>query len=133
MLRSAIVLYTLAIGLTVEAQTLPWKEEAPRVEGDEIICAALGTADYRIDSWTARRLSARRRGQQRAKQMLHRWIDDALARVGASPLNAQAVHQLVVRARIRSVRPLVDGSAIVEITMARSALREIMSAEGLPW
>ena len=112
------------------AQWAPWEDRAPHVASTHVECAALGTADHRVDAWTARKISARRRGEQRAKRMLHRWVDDALARLGAPPHIAQRAHRAVEGARVLDTRPLADGSAVVVVGVERSELPDF---RGVPW
>ncbi|MEM9067507.1 MAG: hypothetical protein AAGE52_03345 [Myxococcota bacterium] len=120
-------------GVVAAQPGLPWGDQAPSVTAEDVRCASLGQPDYRIDDWNARRLSARRHGESRARARLHRYVDDALARTQATPPIAQAVHRLVERASVTGVRPLADGSAVVVIAIPRSALRRAADLEGVPW
>lgn len=115
------------------AAQVPWGDFAPTIVGEEVQVAALGQPDHRIHAWNARRRSARVRAEDRARAALHRWADDALARAGASPLVAQAVHSILDEASVRAVRPLADGSAVVVLSVSRARLRLVASLEGLPW
>lgn len=123
----------ICLGAQPALAELPWGDEAPTVAGDVLRVAALGQPDHRIHAWGARRLSARRRGEARAREALHRWADDALAEAGAAPHVAQAVHALVDEASVAAVRPLADGSAVVVLAIPRGQLRSVAPLEGLPW
>lgn len=111
--------------------TLPWGDTAPTVVEGEVRVAALGTPDPRVGRWSAERLSARRRGEARAKERLHRWVDAQLGRVAASPRAATVAHRAVDRhAEVRAVRPLVDASAVVLVGLPAERLPDV---EGVPW
>lgn len=113
---------------------VPWTDVAPARHGDVLSAAAVGTPDERVGRYDARRASARTRGRQRAITAIHRWVDDALARVLAPPLEAAAVHAAIDRgARVARVRPLVDASAVVVVEVPVAALRGACAREGLPW
>lgn len=123
-------LAALVLATSASAQWAPWGDVAPAMSPTHVHCAALGRADHRVEAWSARKLSARRRGIQRARRMLHRWVDDALARVGAPPHVAERAHREIERAELMDVRALADGSAVVVVGVERSALPAF---RGVPW
>lgn len=129
-LRSATVALLSLFVAGASAQWPPWEDVAPSLTTTHLQCAALGRADHRVEAWSARKLSARRRGIRRARRMLHRWIDDALARVGAPPHVAERAHREVESAGLLDIRPLADGSAVVVVGVQRS---ELPSFRGVPW
>ena len=113
---------------------LPWTDVAPTRAGDVVRTAAVGAADGRIGSFTARRAAAREAARRRAIAALHAWVDDALARVRAHPRDATRVHDAVdAAAEVRGVRPLSDGGAVVVVEVPVQALRDGCDEEGLPW
>ena len=113
---------------------LPWTDEAPRVDGANVIAAAVGMPDERIGRFSARRASARTAGRARALEALHAWADDALARVRATPRQATRVHAAIdEHARVDGARPLVDAGAVVVVAVPRARLREACARGGLPW
>lgn len=124
-----------APAFAARAQTpMPFVERAPSVEGPLLITVALGVATDAHGPLAARRLAARTAARARALAALHRFVDDALASVPASPRALGELHAaLDARADVRRVRSLVDGSALVELAVPRAALREALDAEGLPW
>lgn len=132
--RLALLCAVLSVPVTLvsplEAQWAPWGDAPVEVTSSHVRCAALGRSDYRVEAWSARKLSARRRALLRARRMLHRWIDDALARAGAPPNVAERAHQEVERAEPMDTRPLADGSAVVVVGVERSALPRF---RGVPW
>ncbi|MCB9612290.1 MAG: hypothetical protein H6722_07540 [Sandaracinus sp.] len=101
---------------------LPWGDVAPRIEGDRVRVAALGLVDERIGSWPARRASARRRGEERARALLATWLDGHLR--GESP-SVAARAQAAARdaGEVVAVRALADGSAVVVMKVELSQLR----------
>jgi len=112
----------------------PWSDVAPRIDGERVIAAAVGMPDERLGRLAARRSGARRAGEERARAMVHRWADDALAQVAASPTIAAAVHRAIDdAATVSRVRPLSDGGAVIEIEIPLAALRAAASLRGLPW
>jgi len=132
--RIAALALLFAAPATAQQAPLPWQDAEVAVEAEALVVHRLGRPDPRIGDWSARRLSARRRGKARALEALHRYVDDALARVHAAPTVARRVHRLVDReAEVAALRPLADGAAILRVTLARSALRSVASREGLPW
>ncbi|HJL16157.1 MAG TPA: hypothetical protein RMH99_10895 [Sandaracinaceae bacterium LLY-WYZ-13_1] len=117
-----------------EAFALPWTDRPPRVDDGTVRAAAVGMPDERIGRFAARRASARTDGRERAMAALHAWADDALARVRATPREAQRVHAALERAAaVEAVRPLVDAGAVVVVRVPTSALRAACDREGLPW
>jgi hypothetical protein len=113
---------------------LPWTDTAPALRAGVVRAAAVGLPDERIGRFDARRASARTDGRRRALRALHAWADDALARVRATPREAQRVHAALDRAaRVEGVRPLVDAGAVVVLAVDASALRGACGREGLPW
>lgn len=113
---------------------MPWSEAPPEVRGEEIVAVAIGEADARFGRLSARRAASRRAAEARARAAIHRWADDALAAIAASPRTAARVHRAIdAGARARGIRPLADGSAVVEVVLPVAALREVAAARGLPW
>ncbi len=143
--RAAVSGTLLAVGLLVVATPgaralspfeLPWADVAPAVVTAQGVlrAAAVGMPDERLDRMGAVRSSARQRARARALGMLHRFVDDALARVHAEPAVATAVHGAVDRAaHVTAVRPLADGSAVAVVDVPLGALRAAASLGGLPW
>jgi hypothetical protein len=113
----------------------PWADVAPHADRDRVLAAALGLPDERLGRLSARRASARRSAEDRARRAIHAWADAALAAVRASPSTATAVHRAIdERARVARVRALSDGGAVVEIEVGWDALRAAApGAAGLPW
>jgi hypothetical protein len=113
----------------------PWTDVAPRVDGERVLSAAVGLPDERLGRLAARRAAARSAGEERARRAIHAWADDALARVAASPAIAAAVHRAIdAHVEVARVRPLSDGSAVVEVAIAVSELRRACGDRGgLPW
>jgi hypothetical protein len=113
---------------------LPWTDTPPVLRDGAVRVAAVGQPDERIGRFAARRASARTDGRRRALRALHGWADDALARVRATPREAQRVHAaLEAAARVDGVRPLVDAGAVVVLAVDPAALRAACDREGLPW
>jgi hypothetical protein len=136
----ALALITLAIAAPTSAQeiprelTLPWTDVAPAIDAEVVRAAAVGSPDARIGRFEPRRASARHSGRLRAIAAIHAWADDALARVRADPRIAQAVHTAIdASARVEGVRPLVDGGAVVVVTVPLEALRTACRVRGVPW
>lgn len=114
--------------------SLPWGDAPVRVDAERIVIARLGLPSSRVDSWSARRLSARRQAEERALMALHTWVDEQLAAALASPSVATAAHRAVdASMQIQRVRPLVDGSAVVLAVVPRAALRSAADVQGVPW
>lgn len=123
---------------TVLPFDMPWTDRAPEVRqtgaGRWLSAAALGRPDPRVDRLSVRRRSARREGEKRAREALHRWVDDAMARVRARPPQAAAVHRAVARRSVvLGVRPLVEGAAVVMVGLPLQALRSAAELKGVPW
>jgi hypothetical protein len=113
---------------------LGWVERAPSIADDAVFAASLGVAHDDDGPLAAARLAARRRGEARAREALHRWADDALSEVGAGPRDAQAVHDAIDRATtVSRVRARADGSALVEVRCPLRALRDAFDAPRCPW
>lgn len=113
---------------------LPWGDVPVRVNADAVVIARLGLPSSRVESWNARRLSARRQAEERALAALHTWVDEQLAAALASPSVASAAHRAIdASMRVQRVRPLVDGSAVVLAAVPREALRAAADVEGVPW
>ncbi|MEQ9701134.1 MAG: hypothetical protein RLO54_25035, partial [Sandaracinaceae bacterium] len=82
----------------------------------------------------ARRPPAPGRARAAALRRLHAFVDDALARVRATPREAAAAHAAVdASAEVQGTRPLVDAGAVVVVRVPRAALRDACPREGLPW
>ena len=136
-----VIIIAAVIGLVVasasygRAQTLPYADTELRVDGGTLTVARSATPAERIGRLAARRLSARRRAEQRAREALHRWVDDALAQVRAWPVVATAVHGVVAGAGVQvQARPLVDGSAVAVLRLELTKLRAVTGElRGLPW
>ena len=113
---------------------LPWTDRGPVVRDGFIEASAVGLPHPRIDRWSARRLSARRRGEARAKERIHRWLDDRLAAAMALPMVAERAHALVdQKAEVTGVRALADGAAVVQVALAKAHLRREVPLPGAPW
>lgn len=137
-LLSALVAAPTPIALAQDtlpsAFTVPWADRAPRVEGEVATAVALGLPDERLGAFYARRDSARTAGRARALSALHAWVDDALAAARVGPREAQAAHAAIdSEARVDAVRPLVDGAAVVVVSVPVRALRDACTRGGLPW
>ncbi len=130
----ALIAPASAMGQAPPEMEVPWTDVAPARAGDVVRAAALGAADERIGSFTARRAAAREVARRRALEALHAWVDDALAAVRAPPREASAVHAAVDRdARVAGTRPLADGGAVMVVEIGVAALRDACAREGLPW
>ena len=136
----ALALATSLFAVPAAAQDVPpqldapWTDVAPRVEGDRVVATAVGMPDERFGRMQARRSAARRSGEVRAREMIHRWADGALARVAAGAATASAVHRVIdERCEVARVRALVDGGAVIELALALEALRAVAPQRGLPW
>lgn len=130
----ALIVAAPASAQTPPEMELPWTDVAPSRVGAVVRAAALGAADERIGSFTARRAAAREVARRRALAALHAWVDDALAAVRAPPMEASAVHAAVDRdAHVTGVRPLADGGAVAVMEIGVEALRAACAREGLPW
>lgn len=125
----------MALPAAASAQVdAPWTDVSPTVQEGVVWAAALGAPDERIRRFSARRDSARRMARARAEAALHAWVDEALARVNASPRDAQAVHAAITEhARVRAVRPLVDAGAVIALEVPLAALRRAARLRGVPW
>lgn len=120
------VLLTLATlsSAAVRAQELPWGDVAPRVVGEHVEVAALGLVDARIGSWPARRASARRRGEERARASFAAWLDERVRNQSPSvAARAQAVAREALT--VDRVRPLADGAAVVVMRVELARLRAV--------
>jgi hypothetical protein len=120
----SVSLVVLTLARPAIAQDLPWGDVAPRVVGEHVEVAALGLVDARIGSWPARRASARRRGEERARASFAAWLDERVRNQSPSvAARAQAVarESLVVD----RVRPLADGAAVVVMRVELVRLRAV--------
>lgn len=120
------VLLTLATlsSAAVRAQELPWGDVAPRVVGEHVEVAALGLVDARVGSWPARRASARRRGEERARASFAAWLDERVRNQSPSvAARAQAVAREALT--VDRVRPLADGAAVVVMRVELARLRAV--------
>lgn len=117
-----------------QSSALGWVETTPSVVGETVLVTAIGAAHDDDGPLAAARLAARRRGHARGVTLLSRWADDGLARSGASPRQAQAVHDAIAaHSETTRVRARADGSAIVEVRCPLSALRAAFDAPHAPW
>jgi hypothetical protein len=113
---------------------LGWTEAPPSVLDAHVVAVAIGAAHDDDGPLAAARLAARRRGHARGVARLDHWADDALARSGAGPREAQAVHDAIASAtQTARVRARADGSAVVEVRCPLSALRDAFDHPALPW
>ncbi|MFW6197444.1 MAG: hypothetical protein ACOC5B_01135 [Myxococcota bacterium] len=117
---------------------MPWGDRPPRLEerGERrwLTTAALGRPEEKARRLSVMRETARQSGEQRARDALHRWVDDALARVWARPHVATAAHRVIrQKARVLGVRPLVEGAAVVLMGVPVPSLREAAPVEDVPW
>lgn len=119
----------------LSAQSLPgFVEVAPAIEGDRVLATAVGASLASDGPLAASRLAARRRGEESARQLIHRWADDALASSQATPAQAQATHAAINRASVVTrTRPRADGSATVEVACPLRALRTAFDSPRAPW
>lgn len=126
----SLVVLTLAVLMlagSATAQELPWTDVAPRIVGEHVEVAALGLVDARIGSWPARRASARRRGEERARASFATWLDERVRNQSPSvAARAQAIAREALV--VDRVRPLADGAAVVvmrvELVQLRAAFEE---------
>jgi hypothetical protein len=80
------------------------------------------------------RAAARDQAERRGRERLHRFVDDALARVWARPQAAAAAHEVIdARVEVDGTRPLADGGAVVQLSIAVSELVAVAPLEGAPW
>ncbi|MFW6067404.1 MAG: hypothetical protein ACOC97_03640 [Myxococcota bacterium] len=117
---------------------VPWTDREPRLErhgnGLWLTTAALGRPDPRARRLTVMRDSARERAERRARDRLHGWVDDALARRWAPPRAATRAHGTVrAHAHVLGVRPLVEGAAVVLLGVPVAVLRRAAPLDGTPW
>lgn len=127
----SVSLVVLTLARPAIAQDLPWGDVAPRVVGEHVEVAALGLVDARIGSWPARRASARRRGEERARASFAAWLDERVRNQSPSvAARAQAVarESLVVD----RVRPLADGAAVVVMRVELVRLRAVFEEGRAP-
>lgn len=117
------------------AQSLPGLVQvAPAIDGDSVRATAVGASLSSDGPLAASRLAARRRGEESARQLIHRWADDALASSQATPAQAQATHAAIDRASVvTGTRPRADGSATVEVACPLLALRTAFDSPRAPW
>jgi len=119
-----LTLATFSSATTANAQGLPWGDVAPRVVGEHVEVAALGLVDARIGSWPARRASARRRGEERARASFAAWLDERVRNQSPSvAARAQAVAREALV--VDRVRPLADGAAVVVMRVQLARLRAV--------
>lgn len=123
---SVLALVVIALGRPVIAQPvnaqLPWTDVAPRIVGEHVEVAALGLVDARIGSWPARRASARRRGEERARASFATWLDERVR--NQSPSVAARAQTMAREALVVDrVRPLADGAAVVVMRVELARLR----------
>ncbi len=104
-------------GSAAPVEILPWGDtEITEVDG-HWVCARLGRPDHRVQSWSARRLSARRRARQRALRDLHLHLD-RLVDPSMTPLQIQRMHERLPEVLVeRGVRALVNGDAVVVVAV----------------
>lgn len=131
----ATTVLTLSLALaSIALAEIPWNDAPAHVESGEVVAARLGWPAPRVRSFEAQRRSARDVGEERARAALHVFVDDALARALVEPAEATRVHALVDEyARRTGVRALADGSAVVEMRVAGTRLREAVDRPALPW
>jgi hypothetical protein len=109
-------------------------EVLPTMEGAQVIVTAIGSSLPSDGPLAASRLAARRRGEARARQLIHRWADDALAAAQATPSEAQATHTAIDRSCVVvATRPLADGSATLRVACPLAALRAAFDSPRVPW
>ena len=116
---------------------LPSRDAAPQVRGEHLETVALGFPDDRFRRLAARRESARAQGKARGVLALHRFVDDILATVQVHPRTASRIHAAIDQEAVEhAMRPLVDGSAAVQVRVALSVLRDAapsVSTAEVPW
>lgn len=132
--QAALAALGLLLPLAALAQEpLPLGDAPVRVEGELVIATALGPLPDDTTLAPAR-LSARARGRERALAMLHGWLDAAVRSSTLTPRRVRDLHDAIdAHADLRRVRSRADGSAVVELVVPLSALREVGCASGLPW
>jgi len=128
----------LAAPSTSLSQVLPFdvplEEHAPRIVGSSVRVVVVGTPDPRITRLSAQRLSSRRRGEARARQVVHRWVDDALSRAQTSARVASLAHAAVdAHATVVGRRPLAAGGTVVVLEVPLARLRAAAPLSGVPW
>lgn len=121
--------------LVAQESALPgFVEVAPAIESGRVVVTAIGASLPSDGPLAAARLAARRRGEARARQLIHRWADDALAQAQATPSQAQATHAAIDRASVViATRPLADGSATLQVACPLEALRTAFDSPRVPW
>ena len=115
--------------------SIPRAERAPRydAERDRVTAAAVG-APGAAGRMSAARMEARRTAVEHAAAAVHRWADDAMARVRLRPRHAARVHASIDdAAEVLGYRPLVDGGAVALLQVPGAALRGAHQGRGLPW
>ncbi|MCU0674486.1 MAG: hypothetical protein MUE69_17060 [Myxococcota bacterium] len=123
-LLASVSVVVLTLARPAIAQELPWGDVAPRVIGEHVEVVALGLVDARIGSWPARRASARRRGEERARASFAAWLDERVRNQSPSvAARAQAVARDVLI--VDRVRPLADGAAVVVMRVELARLRAV--------
>ena len=134
MRRLATVAVVAAFTLPSPTRAQPMGDEALRVEDEAIVVARFAAPDERVGPLSARRLSSRRRAEDRGREAIHAFVDEAMDRVMAQPDVASRVHQRVAGDEVAiRVRPLVDASAVVELSLPLRELRAVAPLEGVPW
>ncbi|MBO6937674.1 MAG: hypothetical protein JJ863_22085 [Deltaproteobacteria bacterium] len=132
MKRLAALAFALSLPGGVAAQ--PMGDEDLRVEDEAIVVARFAAPDERVGPLAARRLSSRARAESRGRAAIHDFVDDAMDRVMAQPDVASRVHERVAGDEVAvRVRPLVDASSVVELSLPLGALRAVAPLEGVPW
>ena len=112
----------------------PFENEPLRVEEGAVVVARFAAPDERIGSLRARRLSSRRRAERDGRDAIHRFVDEALDQVMAQPDVAERAHAAVEGEAVAvRVRPLVDASSVVQLSLPVEALRAVAPLEGVPW
>jgi hypothetical protein len=130
--RLASALAILALAAPAIAQ--PFGDVELSVEDETIVVGRRAAPSERVGTMRGRRLSSRRAAEAAARADLHRFVDDALARVLAQPDVATRAHRVVDGDAVQvRVRPLVDGSSVVELRLPLAALRAVAALEGVPW
>ncbi len=127
-----------AVPVAGEAQVavfdVPFRDRAPRVVEDAVRTVAVGESDPRITRLSARRLSARRRGEARARAAIHRWADEVLAEARASAMTAAAIHRVIDEGAVLvGRRPLVAGEMVVVVEVPFARFRDAPPVPGAPW
>lgn len=116
---------------------VPFVEEAPHVDAAShaVIAVGLGVADERRGPLPARRLSARRDAEARARAALHGWVDQAIAPRALPMSTIAALHAAVDHDTVvTGTRARVDGSATVAVSLPLASLAAVTTGtRGLPW